>query len=50
MNCIINDTIARYWKKGINPDVLARYIAIKHRISVDKSTIFRRIEAMNLNF
>ena len=50
MNCLINDTISKYWKKGLNPDVLARYLSIKHQISIDRDTIFRRVKAMNLNF
>ncbi len=43
MNCIINQTIDKYLKKGKKSDVILRYIQIKHRIKIEHAVLTRRM-------
>jgi hypothetical protein len=47
MNCIINQTVDNYLKKGRKIDVIIRYIQIKYRIRIEKAVLSRRMSLLN---
>lgn len=46
MNCIINQTIDKYLKKGKKADVILRYIRIKHRVKLERAVLARRMSLL----
>lgn len=46
MNCIINQTIDKYLKKGKNSEVILRYIRIKHHIQMEQAVLLRRMDML----
>ena len=48
MNCIINQTIDKYLKKGGKSDVILRYIRIKHRVKLEKTVLKRRMSMLRM--
>lgn len=50
MNCIINNVIDTYYKKGEKAEVIRRYIKMKYQISIDIASIQERIRSINMNY
>lgn len=46
MNCVINETIDKYLKKGKTSEVILRYISIKHRIQIEQAVLLRRMRML----
>lgn len=47
MNCLINDTINRYLKRGRRADVIARYMRMRYRVSIETSALTKRMQLMS---
>ena len=50
MNCIINNVINTYYKKGKKVEVMRRYIRMKYGINIDVASIDERIRSISLNY
>ncbi|MEC7752864.1 MULTISPECIES: hypothetical protein [Roseivirga] len=50
MNCLINETIDRYMRKGRRMDVIARYIRLKYKVTIENSALSKRLDLINLNY
>lgn len=50
MNCLINETVDRYLRKGRRIDVIARYMRMKYRVSIESSALTKRMQLMKLNY
>jgi len=50
MNCLINKTIYSHLSKGRKLEVIVRYVKIKHRVNIDKSSIQKRLQMLNLEY
>jgi len=50
MNCLINEAIDKYLRRGKRIDVIRRYIKMKYRINIDTMSIKQRIKALKVNY
>lgn len=50
MNCIINNVIDTYYKRGKKIEVMRRYIKMKYRINIDVPSIRERIRSIDMNY
>lgn len=50
MNCIINNVIDTYYKRGKKAEVIRRYIKMKYRISIDTTSIRERIKSLKMDY
>lgn len=50
MNCVINNVINSYHKKGKKVEVIRRYIRMKYHITMDIASIRERIRSMNMDY
>ncbi len=50
MNCIVNNVIATYNKKGKKAEVIRRYIKMKYHIHMDMASIRERIRSINMDY
>ena len=50
MNCLINQTIDRYMRRGRKLEVIARYIRLKYHVNIESSALSKRLEVLNLNY
>ncbi len=50
MNCLINNTIDSYLKKGRKVEVVKRYIRMKYRVQIDNVSMAKRMETLNLAY
>lgn len=48
MNCLINKTADHYLRKGKRIEVIARYIRLKYRISIENAALTKRLQLMNV--
>lgn len=45
MTCIINAAITQYLSKGKRLEVIARYLKMKYKISIDPNVLRKRVAA-----
>lgn len=50
MNCLINNTIDSYLRKGRKVEVVKRYIRMKYRVQIDNVSIAKRMQTLNLAY
>ncbi|MBO3698923.1 hypothetical protein [Roseivirga sp. E12] len=50
MNCLINETVDRYLRRGRKVDVIARYMRMRYRVSIEASALTKRMQLMNINY
>ena len=50
MNCLINQTIDKYIRRGRKLDVIARYIRLKYHVNIESSVLSKRVDVLNLNY
>lgn len=50
MNCVINNVIDTYLRKGKKIEVIRRYIRMKYRIYIDLTSIKERIKLLKMNY
>lgn len=50
MNCLINNTIDSYLRKGRKVEVVKRYIRMKYRVHIDSISMTRRMQVLNLEY
>jgi hypothetical protein len=50
MNCLINKTIYSHLREGRKPEVIARYVKMKYRVNIDKSSIQKRQQLLDLDY
>lgn len=50
MNCLINQTIDRYLRRGRRLEVITRYIRLKYRVNIESSALSKRLDVLNLNY
>lgn len=50
MNCIINNVIDTYHKRGKKAEVMRRYIRMKYRITIDIASIRERIKSLQMDY
>lgn len=50
MNCLINNTIDSYLRKGRKVEVVKRYIRMKYRVHIDSISMTKRVQMLNLEY
>lgn len=50
MNCIINNVIDTYHRKGKKAEVMRRYIRMKYKVNIDLASIKARIRSINMDY
>ena len=50
MNCVINDVIDNFLRKGKKIAVIRRFIRLKYRIYIDSAALKERIKSLNLEY
>lgn len=50
MNCLINNTIDSYLRKGRKVEVVKRYIRMKYRVHIDNMSMTKRMQMLNLEY
>jgi hypothetical protein len=50
MKCMINDIIKASISKNKQPDVIHRFLRMKHHINMDPKSVVSRISAIKNNF
>lgn len=50
MNCLINKTIYSHLRKGRKLEVIARYVKLKYRVNIDKLSIQKRLQQLDLDY
>ncbi len=50
MNCLINKTISSNLKKGRKLEVIARYVKLKYKVSLDKVAMQKRLQTYGLEY
>ncbi len=50
MNCLINETADRYLRRGRKIEVIARYMRLKYRVSIEASVLAKRLQLMQMNY
>ena len=49
MNCLINETIDRYLRRGRRVEVIARYLSMRYRVSIEASALTKRMQLINIS-
>lgn len=50
MNCLINKTIHSHLTTGRKLDVITRYVKMKYRVNIDKASIQKRLQLLDLDY
>ena len=50
MNCLIDNVLSRYLKKGKRIDVIRRYMRLKYHISIDVASLKKRIQSNKIKY
>ena len=50
MNCLIDNVLKRYLKKGKKIEVIRRYMRLKYHISIDLASLKNRIRSNKMKY
>ena len=50
MNCLIDNVLSRYLKKGKRIDVIRRYMRLKYHINIDVESLKNRIRSNKMQY
>lgn len=50
MNCLIDNVLSRYLKKGKKIDVIRRYMRLKYHINIDIESLKNRIQSNKMQY